>query len=264
MSKLRINWKNTKKEEFIEIEIANLKRDSWFALLDESIQREIIANLHKISKRKNDEITRYFTPDQLAIYFIFGCLVAFLVLNVFLKYVNIPFLIYFFFYLVIIWTFFLIVISKRKERIKEIWNMASGWDEIPKPARSDFVEIVKNEIEVSHMSLVWRIMYGKIIKYIIYLILFIFIVQTFIQDWYLTSRLFLVASLSILILFIMMIPVSIVDEISGDKKITHKDFLCVYLISLNVSYKKLILTIISFLFLLLIYAFSHFSGYIRF
>ncbi|EKE27536.1 MAG: hypothetical protein ACD_3C00196G0029 [uncultured bacterium (gcode 4)] len=258
MSKIQTTWKITKKGEFIAIEIANLKRDPGFMMLDEEIQKEVISNLQKVSRHKNDEITRYFTLDQLAIYFVFACLVAFLILNVFLKYVNIPFLIYFFFYLVIIWTFFLIVINKRKERIKEIWNMASWWDEVPKPARTDFVEIVKNEIEISHMSLVGRIMYGKIIKYLIYFVLSVFIIQTLIQDRDLTARFFLVASLSNLILFIMMIPVSIINEISWDRKITHKDFLCIYLLSLNVGYKKLIYTIISFSLLVALYWMNYF------
>jgi hypothetical protein len=136
--------------------------------------------------------------------------------------------------------------------------MASSWDEIPKPARTDFVEIVKNEIEASHLSLVWRIMYSNYMKYLIYAILSYFTILTLMQDKNMSPRFFLVASLSIILIFIMMIPVSIIDQISWNSKVTHKDFLCIYLVSLNVSYQKLKYTIIAFLAFIAIYWIYHF------
>ena len=223
----------TKKEEFIELEIKKLRESKDFIILDEKVQNEIIWNLLKISAEKKDLSKREITTEQIVIYVWFFIIIGFLIINVFLSFIKIPLLIYSIFFIIILVTLFLIFINFRKTRIDEVFNIINNWDDLPNDNRSDFVDVVKNEIDISYTSFLWTIARQKIYKYGIYIIL-----------------LFFVFSLSMMIFLMLQTPLNINEELPRLGEISKKDFLFLYVSKLKDNYKNLTINTCVFTFLM--------------
>ncbi|MDD2566085.1 MAG: hypothetical protein PHY51_04600 [Candidatus Gracilibacteria bacterium] len=245
----------SKKSEFIEQKIIELYTDDVFLSLDPISQNEIIEHLNN-SKSQNE---KSYSNSQLSVYGFFVALIFLLIINVFIDLIYIPIKIYFVFFLLTLGTMLLIYTEQKRTRLKRVALILDNWDEIPSETRSDFILVVKNEIEASSNSPLGKIFFSNYVAYSVYIILVFLFIKVIYEDKMFSPRLFMILYLDLLVIFFFQNPTYILDNQCFTDFNNKKDLLKLYHKRIKNNYIKSIFIIITFFIITLLSALFNFK-----
>lgn len=232
----------SKKSELIQQKILELYEDDIFLALDSKYQSEIIE--HMINSKNKRESS--YNASQISIYWFFLLLIFSLIINVFIDLIHIPTKIYFVFFLLTLITVLLIYTEQKRNRLKRVTIILDNWDEIPDETLNDFILVVKNEIESSSNSPLWKIFFSNYIMYSVYAMLIFLFIKVIYEDRIISPRLFMILYLDLLVVFFFQNPTYISEGYYLTDYNSKKDLLELYQKRILHNYKKSIFIIIAF------------------